>query len=115
MWEVFYSNGTSISSEDTTPFHISHREDVQVIIQDDRDNRWKTITTDYFVWDDRGNGAKWWGCTDIHAVIHYLRQPGEKAVLFGTWIENEDYDRIFNEARKKWGEKSGFARGERQT
>jgi hypothetical protein len=113
MWEVFYSDGTSVSSEHTTPFGIIHREDVQVIIQDDKKNKWKTITTDYFVWDDRGEGAKWWGCTDIHAVMHYLRQPGSRCVLFGTWIEDADFDKILEEARKAWGKKSGYARSER--
>lgn len=114
MWEVFYSDGTSISSEDTTPFGITHREDVQVVIQSDKDFKWKTITTDYIVWDDRGEGAKWWGCTDLSALLHYLRQPGYKCVLFGTWIEKSDFNRIFNNARKKWGEKREFARHERQ-
>lgn len=113
MWEVFYSDGTSISSDDTTPFDII-REGVQVVIQDDRNCRWKTITTDYIVWDDRGEGAKWWGCTDIAALFHYLRKPGPQSVLFGEWIEKEDFNRIFNEARKRWGEKQGYVRGEKK-
>lgn len=114
-WEVFYSGGGSISSEDTTPFGIEHREDVQVIIQDDKDCKWKTLTgLDWYVWDDRGEGAKWWGCTNQYALDHYLRQPGYKCVLFGTWIEDRDFDRIFNAAREKWGEKQGYARQERK-
>jgi len=114
-WQVWYSDGKSISSENVTPFRIDRREDVQVIIQDDKDNKWRTLSgLDWYVWDNRGNGAKWWGCTNQYALDHYLRQPGYKCVLFGTWIETEDYDRIFNQARKEWGEKTGFARGERQ-
>ena len=114
-WKVYYSDGAYISSEDTTPFGITRREDVQVIIQHHPDTNWKTLSgLDYYAWDDRGGGPKWWGCTDRFALNHYLRQPGYKCVLFGTWIESKDFDRIFNEARKEWGEKTAFARKERQ-
>lgn len=114
MWEVFYSDGTSISSDEVSPFEIENHEDVQVVIQEDKDHRWKTITTDYVVWDNRGHGWKWWGCTDLSALLHYLRQPGCKCVLFGTWIEKDDFNKIFNDARKKWVDKIGFASDERQ-
>lgn len=112
-WEIFYSDNTSITSDEATPFSIPHREDVQVIIQTDRKVKWKVLCgLDFYYWADKGRGARWWGATNRYALDHYLRQPGEKAVLFGTWLENEDYDKILFDARKKWGEKTGFDRDE---
>lgn len=121
-WQIFYSDhseerDTSVSSEHFTPFDIpkERRDNVQVIIQDDDSHKWKTLSgVDYYVWDDRGSGYKWWGVTDIFALKHYLKKAGNKCVLFGTWIENQDFDKIFNIARKMWGEKSTFDRGERK-
>jgi hypothetical protein len=112
-WAVYYTDGSAVSSADATPFEIAHREDVQVIIQADDEHRWVTLTgTDYYVWDDRGRGAKWWRVNDRSGLDHYLRKPGEKAVLYGSWIEPEDFRRIFNEARAEWGTKAAFARHE---
>jgi hypothetical protein len=113
-WEVFYSDNTSISSEDTTPFGIVRREDVQAIIQPSGEHNWRTLTgADYYVWDDRGKGAKWWKVNDRSGLDWYLRKPGFKCVLFGTWIETDDFRQIFNAAREKWGNKEAFASDER--
>ena len=114
-WEVFYSDGTTISSQDATPFSIFHREDVQVIIQPSDEHNWVTLTgTDYYVWDDRGKGAKWWGVNDRSGLDWYFRKPGYKCILFGSWIETEDFRHIFNQARESWGNKEVFANDERQ-
>jgi hypothetical protein len=113
-WEIFYADGTSISSENATPFSIEHREDVQVIIQESEGHPWRTLTgCDYYVWDDRGAGAKWWRVNDRSGLDWYFRQPGSKCVLYGTWIEKEDFGRIFEQAREKWGHKEAFASDER--
>jgi hypothetical protein len=114
-WEIFYTN-YSIKSEDVPDItKLAHREDVQVIIQDgDNGANWETLSgTEYFYWDDKGSGYKWWRCNDLFGLYHYLRQPGEKCVLFGTWIEKKDFYRIFNEAREKWGDKGTFGSDER--
>ena len=110
-----YSDGKTISSQDATPFSITRREDVQVIIQPSDEHNWVTLTgTDYYVWDDRGKGAKWWGVNDRSGLDWYFRKPGYKCVLFGTWIETEDFRRIFNQARERWGNKEVFANDERK-
>lgn len=107
-WEVYFSDGTFVSSKDATPFSIEHREDVQVIIQEEKEHVWRTLTAEYYVWDDRGEGPKWWRVNDQFGLDWYFRKPGEKCVLFGTWIEKDDFRRIFNKARANFGEKSGF-------
>jgi hypothetical protein len=113
-WKIFYTNGSSISSEDATPFSIEQRENVQVIIQRDEEHNWLTLSGyDFYLWDDRGKGAKWWKA-DRQGRDHYLRQPGSKCVLFGTWIETEDFRRIFNQARDEFGAKEIFDPDERR-
>lgn len=113
MWEIFYSDGTSITSEEIDAFHIERKEDVQVIIQSSSDHNWLTLSgTNFYVWEDRGKGWKWWRVNDHFGVDHYLRQPGPRAVLFGTWVEREDFNNIFNDAREKWGNKESFDSGE---
>ena len=115
-WKIYYSDGFTISSENATPFSIPsiYREGVQVIIQGDNEHKWLTLSgEDYYVWDDRGRGAKWWRC-NRQGLDHYLRQPGSKCVLFGTWIETEDYREVFNRARKEWGNKEIFSPEERR-
>jgi hypothetical protein len=113
-WEIFYTDGATVDSNLTSPFDIHHREDVQVIIQSSPDHNWVTLAgCDYYVWDDRGRGPKWWRVNDRSGLDHYLRQPGPKAVLFGTWIEPEDFNAVFEAALDKWGSKEAFTRHER--
>lgn len=116
-WEIFYTDGTSISNEDMTPFAIPfpRREGVQVIIQEDDDRVWRTLSgTDYYYWDDKGRGAKWWPCNDRTGLDFYLRHAGSKCVLFGEWIEPIDFRLVFNKAREKWGERGSFASDEQK-
>ena len=96
-WKVYYSDGKTIGSDEAIPFSISepYREGVQVIIQDDNEHKWKALCgEDYYVWDDRGRGAKWWKC-NRQGLDHYLRQSGSKCVLFGTHIEKDVFSVVF--------------------
>lgn len=112
-WKVYYSDDDTISSEETTPFEITKRADVQVIVQDNIDHGWATLCgTDYYVWDDRHSGLRWWG-VDQFGFYHYLLQPGDKCVLFGISIDNKRFREIFDRARGE-REKSGFVPNERQ-
>lgn len=102
IWKVYYSDGSAISSEDATPFSIEYgkRADVQVIIQESSDHKWVTLSGyDYYIWDDRGGGAKWFG-VDIFGLHHYFLYPGSKCVLFGTMIDKNRFREIFNRARE---------------
>lgn len=115
IWEVWYDDKTCISSEDATPFSIPKRKGVQVIVQQREGEPWRTLSgVDKYVWDDRGRGAKWWKVNDDSGLDMYLQEPGFKCVLYGTWIETEDFNDIFNHAREKFGEKHTFAPDERK-
>ena len=112
-WEVYYSDGTTISSQEATPISITRRADVQVIVQDSPDHNWLTLSGyDYYYWDDKGEGAKWWS-VDLFGLHHYLLQPGSKCVLFGTLIDKKTFTEIFDRARSEFGNKEVFAVDER--
>ena len=113
-WKVYYSDGTGISSDDATPFSITERANVQVVIQLSPDHNWVTVSGyDYYVWDTHGKETKWWG-VDIFGLHHYLLQPGSKCVLFGTIIDKKTFNEIFDRARSEFGEKSGYESDERK-
>lgn len=113
-WMVWYSDGTYTSSDDTTPQFIERRTDVQVIVQGNEDNGWVTKSGhDFYVWDDRGGGAKWFNAT-YSGMMQYLMHPGYKCVLFGYEIDKHKFYEIFNKAREVFGEKTGYERNERQ-
>ena len=114
-WTIYYSDNSTISDKDATPFSITHRADVQVIIQDSPDHGWVTVCGDHFyVWDNRGGGYKWWG-VDRFGFDHYLLQSGAKCVLFGTSIDNDRFREIFERARKDlhFNLKGAYSRRER--
>jgi len=112
-WRVYYSDDTTISSEDTTPAFIERRADVQVIVQREPEHNWVTRSgKDYYIWDKRGGQAKWFG-VDIFGLHHYLLQPGHKCVLFGTEIDSDRFREIFNRARDEFGDKQSYSTRER--
>ena len=114
MWEVFFSDESSVSSEDATPFSIEHRTDVQVIIQDSFKHIWTTLSGyGYYVWQTIDDETKWWG-VDKFGLYHYWLQPGYRCILLGTWTSNKNFRKIFDRARAKFGEKSVFERSERK-
>ncbi len=117
-WKIFYSDhseehDTSVSSEYATPFSITRRSDVQVIIQEDSEHRWRTICGyDYYMWDGRGGDPQWFG-GDREGLSSYLRKPGYKCVLIGDMINKHLFRKIFTLAREQLGEKVGFDPDER--
>ena len=113
-WKIFYSDGTAISSQDATPFSIIERANVQVIIQESSDHNWLTLSGyDYYMWDDRGGGDKWFG-GDGEGLSSYIRKPGYKCVLIGDFIDKKLFRKIYNQARSEFGNKESFASGERK-
>lgn len=104
-WKIYYSDhakdhDTSVSSEQATPFSITRRADVQVIVFESHDHKWRTLSGyDYYYWDSKEREARWWG-VDIFGLHHYLLQPGHKCVLFGTIIDKDRFNEIFNMARE---------------
>lgn len=119
MWKIYYSDDTSITSYDATPYSLKKRNGIQVIVQDTHPEvGWHTVCGDHFyVWDNRGSGFSWWG-VDNFGLYDYLLQSGHKYVLFGESIDNTKFREIFNRAKEDMElfgkEKVGFTRSEVQ-
>ena len=117
-WKIYEDAGSRIDSTMYDPFDIPrpYRRGVQVIAQEDPRVGWATQSgSDYYVWDDRGLGYRWWG-VDKFGLYDYLLGPGEKCVLFGVSVENDLFFGILDEARNDtfFGEKSGYTPRERR-
>ena len=115
-WNIYYSDGTTLSSEAATPSSIVKRVGVQVIIQEDNEKGWIAVSGyDYFMWDARGGDAKWFRGDDA-GLFQYLTQPGSKFVLLGEWVDDVAYREILQRANKDrtFANKSGFAPWERK-
>lgn len=111
---IYFSDGSMVSSEHCTPQAIDPRAGVQVIIQDNPDHGWDSLSGyDYYVWDARGDEVKWWGC-DRFGLHHYWLQPGWKCILFGTMIDKKTFREIFDRARSEFGVKTAFNNYERK-
>ena len=117
MWKIYYGDGNTFSSQDSTAWMILKRNNVQVIVQEDDNHGWFTqAQTDYYVWDNRGGGGwRWWG-VDIFGLYDYLLEPGEKCVLFGRTIEKDEFSEIFKRASEDtdFPKKTSFANKERK-
>jgi len=118
-WIIFYSDGTTISNHDKSPFELDgdkERGTVQVIIQpgDTPRDPWVALCGVHnYVWKDIGNGHKWVGVNDF-GLYQYLLQAGPKAVVFGETISNERFFELFREAENMCGVKNTFKRWERK-
>ena len=108
MWIVYYSDGSSLSSDEYTPFNLPRRRDVQVIAQEDKEHNWVTVPAyDYYMWDARYGEPQWYA-GDINGLFQYLDSEGEKAVLFGTWIDKHQYRKILSDVTERLGNKQGY-------
>lgn len=115
-WKIYYSDGSTFSSEDATPFSLERRVGVQVIIQEHLDKGWIALSGyDYFMWDDKGAGAKWWK-GDEAGFFQYITQPGSKCILLGEWVDDVVYNKILERAQKDrmFCNKTGYKNYERQ-
>lgn len=113
-WAIYYGDDSVCTSQDYTPDRVPARN-VQVITIADVNHGWLTQTgSDYYVWDDRDNGHRWWG-VDIFGLYDYLIEPGYKRVLFGRTVTSNRFDEIFRRANGDMqANKTGFYVRERK-
>lgn len=81
--------------------------DVQAIVQPCENVGWAMQhTTDYYVWRD---DLDEWRGTDIFGLWDYLARSGWKKVLFGRTLSTEDFNSIYQQAKRDRDElKTGF-------
>jgi hypothetical protein len=112
FFEVWYSDGSMTKGH--SPADIKKRGGVQVVVQLDKEYNWCTLAkNDYYMWDSRGGDWQWFG-GDYAGLILYLLQPGWKAVLIGEMIDKYRFREIFEDAKKRLGNKEGFNPEEQQ-
>ena len=96
-WVVYYGNGSTYSSLDGSVWDTPPL-DVQVIVLM---NPWQTQAKEHFyVWDERGEGNRWYGCNEF-GLWDYLMRPGKKKVIFGRTIARAEFGRILKRAQEE--------------
>lgn len=117
-WKIYYSFGeeiTTFSSADGGP-EDAPGTGVQVIIVIDSDHGWSTqVSSDYYVWDDKGNGYRWWGA-DSGGISDYWMKVGQwQKVIRGSQISKNKFNECMAMAMKDpdFPKKTGRVRGER--
>lgn len=119
QWKIYCSNGHNLEtfSSDDGEVKDAPGFDVQVIAMIDASHGWGTQSkSDYYVWDDRGSGYRWWG-VDLMGLGDYFNKRGQwQKVLKGTTITSETFSKIFAMVQddESFLEKTGFYRGERR-
>lgn len=94
MYKIFYDDGTTYTGD---PFNAPVFGAL-IIVEDDKDHgRQIHAKCDYFCWEDRGDGLRWWEA-DFIGMIDYLSRPGMKRVLIGRLVSNEHWSEIYKQA-----------------
>lgn len=94
MYKVYYANGSTYSGD---PLYAPALG-VLVIVESDPEHGRRIIqNADYYLWDDRGDGLRWFE-SDYPGLIDYLIQPGAKRVLFGRLVPNCIFQAVFTKA-----------------
>ena len=100
-WKIYYSVGGEITTFSSLDGGIEDAPGtgVQVIVMIDKDHGWMTQTRgDYYVWDDRGDGYRWWGA-DIVGLIDYFDKAGQwQKVIKGYTVTSKIFEEIFRMA-----------------
>lgn len=90
-YKIFYDDGSTYSGEpENAPVFGA-----LIVIQEDKEHgRSIHSMCDYFCWDDRGDGLKWWEA-DYIGMVDYLSRPGMKRILIGRLIPNARWGEIY--------------------
>ena len=105
---IYYSDQVYEGGPEDAP-----TRDVQAIVQSAEGVGWAMQhTADYYVW--RADLDEWRG-TDIFGLWDYLARDGWKKVLFGRTISNDEFNAVYQRAKRDRNEKkTGFQSRERQ-
>lgn len=105
MWKIFYSDGSTYSSEQGSP-ESAPSHGIICIAQPDPD-RGRNLMHGwdwYYYNDTEGNGPMWWGC-DIHGLLdRLLHRLSVRALLQGRTVSNDVWENTLLEANKEYRE-----------
>ena len=110
-WKVWYTDGSTFSVEDGSVFDAPGIG-CQAIVQDHYDAGAEIVTGgDFFVWDDRGTGQRWWAVDIIGLTLYFMKAQAQR-VLVGEMRPEPVYSKIVKEARESF-DKNGWLPDER--
>jgi hypothetical protein len=90
MWRIYYSDGSTFSSEDGAP-EDAPGWGVVVIPQTDQDvGRMMMAHWDHYCWHE----DQWWG-HDIVGLLDCLAMPGSNVVVHGRTVGQEIFKKIW--------------------
>lgn len=116
MWKIYYSDKI-VTSEECEP-EFAPKMDVQCIVQEDTAHGWQMVVgAEFYVWEDRGEGARWWEAKYDYDLFEYLfLSPGKKVALKGRFIEDSVFDALHAEAMRDpdFRKKTGYRKNERK-
>lgn len=94
-WVVWYSDGSSFSSEDGGPGDAPRRYVQAIAVAAQSCGNYVLSEQDFYCWHDG------WIPHDFNGLMQYLAAPGtEKIVLSGYWIKRDKYAEIRTMARR---------------
>lgn len=88
-WKIYYSDGTSYSDIDGSPFDAPAR-DVQVIAIEDSNVGKTFVGKEDMYWYKDG---RWFG-GDMFGLYDYLIDNGPRKVIFGRVLDNDNFKKI---------------------
>lgn len=93
-WVIYYSNGETFSSGDGDPENAPRRGVICIACRSAEHGRVIWWNGDYYFWR---YGS--WMRGDVNGLFDYLLEPGkEKIVLFGRFVPNHEFERIYSQA-----------------
>ncbi len=100
-WMVFYDDGSTFSSEQGMPWEAP-AVGVLILLQVDGNGKWvQYMQQTAYCWEWRTLG-EWVPCDAIGVMDYMFHHEGPKAVLFGRWTSDTNYERIRRRADRMW-------------
>lgn len=102
-WLIFYDDGSTFSNLDGEPYDAPP-VGVIVLLQVNANGRWVFYSQDtskILCWEWRAKN-EWVSCDLVGAIDYLYHHRGLKAVLFGRWTSDENYEKIRLKADKVW-------------
>lgn len=102
-WIVFYDDRTTFSNKDGMPWQAPP-VGVQVLLQIDANGKWVLYTQDKaYCWEWRSPN-EWVPVDDVGISDYLFTHRGPKAILFGRWTSDANYESIWKTANTFWKE-----------
>ena len=99
QWEVYYDDGTTITSETGLPVEVRPFGVVCIAQRNPEKARSLMHGWDWYYWHEEDK--QWWGC-DLHGLIdRLLHRLPVSALLQGRTVTNEAYNAIMTRADRE--------------